>query len=176
MQPGPANRTSVDVIAATEDHVEGIARIYDSYVDDSPATFDLEPKGADPWRDALEESDPDRGHHLLVAVEPGGAVVGFAKSGTFRERAAYASTCEVSVYVDADQRGRGIGTALYAALLELLDASSLRLATAGVTEPNEASAALHRSFGFERVGTFDDVGVKFGRPWSVTWYQRRLGG
>ena len=43
-----------------------------------------------------------------------------------------------------------------------------------MTSPNPASAALHESLGFTLVGTFEGVGVKFGRPWDVTWYQRSL--
>jgi phosphinothricin acetyltransferase len=101
-------------------------------------------------------------------------VLGYAKSGQFKERAAYSTTVETSVYVDEAARGEGVGTALYRALLERLEASDLRLAVAGVTEPNPASTRLHLALGFERVGTFDGVGVKFGRPWSVTWYQRPL--
>jgi phosphinothricin acetyltransferase len=127
----------------------------------------------DAWRKVLADSDPAAGHFLLVALE-GDRVLGYAKSGTFMLRAAYDSTCLASVYVAAGARGRGVGTALYARLFELLDASPLHLATAGITEPNEASTALHLAFGFQRVGTFDDVGVKFGKPWSVTWYQRPL--
>ena len=99
---------------------------------------------------------------------------GYALSTTYMQRAAYDGTCVTSVYVAADARRRGIGTALYSRLLELLDASPVQLAVAGITEPNEASTALHLALGFKRVGTFEGVGVKFGREWSVTWYQRPL--
>ena len=80
------------------------------------------------------------------------------------------------MYVDEEARGGRIGTALYRELFARLDASPLRLAVAGISEPNEASTALHRAFGFERVGTFTGVGVKFGRAIDVTWYQRALAG
>jgi phosphinothricin acetyltransferase len=158
---------------ARADHLEQIAAIYAEVVRNSPATFDIEPPSIERWREALAHADPAAGHFLLVALE-GGHVLGYAKSGRHKERAAYNSTCETSAYVAHDARGRGIGTALYARLFELLEASPLRLAVAGVTQPNEASTALHLAFGFELVGTFEGVGVKFGKPWSVTWYQRPL--
>ncbi len=138
-------------------------------------TFDLEPPPIERWRQLLEATDPAAGHLLLAALDDAGDVLGYALSAGYMERAAYDSTCVTSVYVAADARGRGVGTALYSRLFGLLDASPLRLAVAGITEPNEPSTALHLALGFTRVGTFDGVGVKFGREWSVTWYQRPLG-
>jgi hypothetical protein len=67
-----------------------------------------------------------------------------------------------------------VGGALYDALLARLDESPLRLAVGGVAEPNEASTRLHLSRGYTPVGRFEGIGVKRGREWDVTWYQRRL--
>jgi L-amino acid N-acyltransferase YncA len=165
----------VEVVAAESHHLPEIAAIYAEEVRSSAATFDLEAPGLGYWARSLEQVDPDAGHHLLAALDPGdGRVLGYAKSGRFRERAAYDTTCEVSIYLARDARGRGVAKALYARLFELLDASPLHLAVAGMTEPNPASHALPRAFGFERVGTFSGVGIKFGRAWDVTWYQRPL--
>ena len=76
-----------------------------------------------------------------------------------------------------DHRGKGVGKALYSELLSRLERNpAYRMAVAGVAQPNPASDALHRAHGFTEVGTFDDVGEKFGRPWSVRWYQRPLNG
>jgi len=105
-----------------------------------------------------------------------GEVLGFAKSGPFKTRPAYDTTRETSAYVHTDHRGEGVGNALYTELLRRLDATEgLRLAVAGITQPNPASEALHARHGFTVVGTFEDVGVKLGRAWSVRWYQRPLG-
>ena len=174
MNAEPAAATRTRVIAAAPRHLEQIARIYAEIVRTSPATFDLEPPPADHWQRMLADVDPRAGHFLLVAVDGEGAVLGHAKSGRFRDRAAYDTTCETSIYVDGPARGRGVGRALYAHLIELLEASPARLAVGGMTEPNPASAALHESLGFTRVGTFEGVGFKFGQPQSVTWYQRSL--
>jgi L-amino acid N-acyltransferase YncA len=165
----------VEVLATESHHLPEIAAIYAEEVRSSAATFDLEAPDLGHWARSLEQVDPDAGHHLLAALDSeDGRVLGYAKSGRFREHAAYDTTCEVSIYIARDARGRGVAKSLYARLFELLDASPLRLATAGMTEPNPASHALHRAFGFERVGTFTGVGVKFGRAWDVTWYQRSL--
>jgi phosphinothricin acetyltransferase len=164
----------VTVVAAERRHLEGIAEIYAEEVRTSPSTFDLTEPDLDYWTQMLERADPEAGHHLVAALGDGDRVLGYAKSGRFRERAAYDTTCEVSIYVAKSARGQGVASALYRRLFELLDASSLHLAVAGMTEPNPASDALHRAFGFEKVGTFTGVGVKFGKPWDVTWYQRPL--
>jgi phosphinothricin acetyltransferase len=163
------------VVDATPEHLGQIGEIYAAVVRSSPATFDVDPPDTAWWRGALEHTDPEAGHYLLAALDDDGTVLGYAKSGLHKVRAAYATTCETSVYVAETARGRGVGAALYSALFERLDSSSLRLAVAGITQPNPASTALHLAFNFQLVGTFEGVGVKFGRPWSVSWYQRPLG-
>jgi phosphinothricin acetyltransferase len=113
----------------------------------------------------------------LVALGDEDEVLGYAKSGTYMERAAYDTTCLVSVYVADGGRGKGVGSALYDELLARLEATpALKLAVAGIAEPNEASIRLHVSKGFTYVGTFNAVGTKFDREWDVSWYQRPLGG
>ena len=167
-------RRAVRVFEAAAEHIEAITAIYAAAVATSHATFDIEPPGVDHWAAVIADSEPELGHHLLVAVFESGAVAGYAKSGTFIAKCAYDTTCETSIYIAEDARGAGVGTVLYGELFERLDRSPLRLAVAGLAQPNPASTALHLAFGFRPVGTFSGVGVKFGRPWDVTWYQRPL--
>lgn len=152
-----------------------MADIYGRAAEDTPATFDLEAHPLSWWEGLLADVDPARGNELLAAVG-GGEVVGFAKSGPFRSKAAYDTTRETTLYVHADRLGKGIGHALYTELLGRLDRSGLVMAVAGATQPNPASHALHLAHGFESVGVFEAVGVKFGRAWDVRWYQRPLAG
>jgi phosphinothricin acetyltransferase len=163
------------VVDAAEEHLTAIADIYAAAARDTPATFDLEGHPLSWWRSALSAVDPLAGNFLLAAVDGDGEVLGYAKSGGFRDKPAYDTTREVSVYVAEAARGRGVGRALYDALLARLESSAARLAVGGLAEPNPASTALHLSCGFTVVGTFVGVGTKFGRSWDVTWYQRPLG-
>jgi phosphinothricin acetyltransferase len=155
--------------------VPGIAAIYAREAEASPATFDLEGIPHEEWQRQIDALDPAKGHLMLVALDADDAVLGYAKSGTHRSRPAYDTTCEVSVYVAEGAQRRGVGGALYDELLARLEASPLRLAVAGMTEPNEGSRRLHESRGFTFVGTFHGIGTKFGRGWDVTWFERRLG-
>ncbi|WP_336052027.1 GNAT family N-acetyltransferase [Streptomyces sp. CA2R101] len=106
---------------------------------------------------------------------PGGALLGYATSSAFRPKAAYAPSVEVTVYCAPHAAGRGIGTLLYTSLFEALADEDVHRAYAGITQPNEASTRLHTRFGFRHIGTYTEVGRKFGRYWDVAWYQKDLG-
>jgi phosphinothricin acetyltransferase len=161
---------------AHETHAAAIAAIYAHAATTSAATFDLEGKPEDWWRAEIANADAAKGHMTLVALsDDGDVVLGYAKSGTYMERPAYDTTCLVSVYVAEGGRGQGVGGALYDELLAWLDRTDgLKLAVAGIAEPNDASVRLHLSKGFTYVGTFTAVGTKFGREWDVSWYERPL--
>jgi phosphinothricin acetyltransferase len=161
---------AIDVRDATQADLPAMAAIYDEQVRTSVATFDTEPRGAAYLGSKLADRAP--GRHLLVAVD-GDRVVGYAVSGPFRERPAYAGTTEVSVYVADGARGRGVARQLYAALLARLDAEpSVHTQLAVIALPNDASERLHEAFGFERVGVLREVGHKLGRWVDTAWWQR----
>jgi len=153
-----------------------IAEITNYYIANTAIHFAYEPVTADELR-AMWEHHRDR-HPWLVAEDrpPGstGPVVGFAKSGVWRDRAAYSWTAEVGLYVAPQARGRGLGTALYEELLVEVRMRGFRSAVSGITLPNEASIALHKKFGFDHVGTFADVGWKLGEWHTVDWWQKRF--
>jgi phosphinothricin acetyltransferase len=159
---------------ADERHAAAIAAIYDHAARTSPATFDLEGKPETRWREQIASEKREAGHITLVALAGDDEVLGYAKSGTYMERPAYDTTCLVSVYVAEGGRGKGVGGALYDELLARLERTELKLAVAGIAEPNEASIRLHLSRGFTYVGTFHRVGTKFGSEWDVSWYERPL--
>ena len=110
----------------------------------------------------------------LEAVWKDGTVVGYAKAGTWRDRAAYTWTAEIGLYVADGSRRQGVGNALYAELLSELERRGFRSAIAGITLPNEPSIALHRAFGFESVGTVRDAGWKHDRWCDVEFWQKRF--
>ena len=161
------------ITAARAEHLPEVAAIYAAAAL-TPATFDLEGWSSERWLEVLEAVDERAGNQLLVALGEGDAVLGYARSGPFKDRPAYATTRETSLYVAERVRRRGVGNALYAELLRRLEGVGLRLAVAGVAQPNPASDRLHRAHGFVEVGTFRNVGVKLGRAWDVRWYQRPL--
>jgi phosphinothricin acetyltransferase len=111
----------------------------------------------------------------MVATGAGAqGILGYATSGPFRPKPAYATSVETTVYVAPDSGRRGIGTLLYKALFEALADEDLHRAYAGVAQPNDASTRLHERFGFRHVGTYREAGRKFGRWWDVAWYEKEL--
>lgn len=156
---------------ATPDDATACAAIYAPYVTTTTVSFEEEPPDAAEM--ARRIAAAQERHAWLVAEDDDG-VLGYAYAGSFRARAAYRHTCEVSVYVDQDRRGGGVGRALYTALLDRMVDLGMRLAVGGATMPNDASERLHRALGFEVVGTFRDVGFKQDRWCDVRWFQKRL--
>jgi phosphinothricin acetyltransferase len=152
----------------------GIVAIYNHFVRTSPCTFEVTPVTVDQRAAWFEEHPPSGAHRLMVAVRPGGDVVGWATTSEFRPRAAYATTVESSVYCDPGCLGRGLGTRLYRTLFDSIRDEDLERIVAGVTLPNPPSVALHRRAGFESIGTFTRVGRKFGNFWDVAWFERPL--
>ncbi len=136
---------------------------------DTVATFDTEERGVAYLGAAMAALGPT---DAFLVAEEGGVVLGYALSGSFRPRPAYAGTRETSVYVAERARGRRVGRMLYAELLARLDAAGAHTQVAVIARPNEASEALHRAFGFEPVGVLREVGNKFGRWVDTAWYQR----
>ena len=149
-----------------------IAAIYDEQVRTAVSTFDLEPRPPSYWEARLASTEP--GDHLLVASLPDLPVAGYAYSSSYRPRPAYRRTREVSVYLDASARGRGLGRALYDDLLDRLVADGVHQVLAVIALPNPASEALHRACGFTQVGVLPEVGWKFDRWIDTAIWARTL--
>jgi L-amino acid N-acyltransferase YncA len=159
------------IYSASQAHGAACAAIYDEYVRDTVISLEEEPPGAAEMTGRIERIS--RTHPWLVA-EDAGRVVGYAYGSPHHERASYRWATDVSVYIDSANHRRGIGRALYEALFELLRDQGLLIACAGVTLPNEASVALHESFGFVPVGVYRGIGYKFGAWRDVGWWQVEL--
>jgi L-amino acid N-acyltransferase len=156
-----------EIRAAAESDLPAVAEIYAHESLHSYSTFETDERPVSAWREKLAS-----GHPFLV-VEVEGAVVGFAYASQFRDRPAYHRTVETSVYLHRDARGRRVGTALYAALLDLL-AARFHTALALIALPNDVSVRLHEQAGFVLVGTMREVGDKQDRLIDVGVYQRIL--
>ena len=160
-----------EVAAGSIDDLDGIAEIYHHYVLTTAISFEIEPRTKDAWREWFAGFG-ERGRHRLLVARDGVGVLGYASSGPYRPRAAYGPSVETSVYVTSTHLGRGIGVALYEALLSELEQEDVHRAYAGIAMPNPASVRLHERCGFRRAGYFTEQGRKFGRYWDVAWYER----
>ncbi|MCC8336617.1 N-acetyltransferase family protein [Streptomyces sp. R1] len=170
--PGTAE---VQVRPGVEEDLKALTDLYNHYVRETPITFDTEPFTPEERRPWLLSHPEDGPHRLRVAVNADSQeILGYATSGPYRAKPAYATSVETTVYVAPGAGGRGIGSLLYAALFDALAGEDLHRAYAGIAQPNEASGRLHARFGFRHVGTYREVGRKFGRYWDVAWYEKPL--
>ena len=157
---------------ATVDDADPIRAIYNLEVTTSTVTFDLVPRTVPEQRRWI--TDRSGAHAVLVAAEDD-EVVGFGSLSPFRDRPAYSTTVEDSVYVRRDRQGQGLGKLLLEELVRTATAHGFHTVIARVVGGHDASIAVHRSAGFEVVGTEREVGRKFGRWLDVVVLQRLLG-
>ncbi|MGO8870810.1 MAG: N-acetyltransferase family protein [Acidimicrobiales bacterium] len=150
---------------------EAIRAIYNAEVVGSTATFDLVPRTREEQAAWLAEHNGP--YPAIVAVD-GDEVLGFGSLSVFRDRPAYATTVEDSVYVDPARRGSGVGRALIEELVQLAIRHGFHTVIARIGGDNAASIALHRSCGFRLVGVEQEVGRKFNRWLDVSILQRLL--
>lgn len=165
---------SVAVRSAVESDLPALIAIYNWYVENSAATFDLESHDVGDRREWFDQFSAIGPYRLLVAVDDVGRLLGFAYSGRFRERAAYRPSIETSVYLKPDAGGRGVGSMLYQQLFAEIRREDLHRCYAVIALPNDASVALHRRFGFEEVGRLREVGFKHGDWWDVAYLEKAL--
>lgn len=149
-----------------------VAAIYAHHVVHGTATFDTSPPSILEW-EAKVATLADRQWPFLVA-EIGSKVVGYAYATQFRDRPAYAGTCEDSIYVAPDRVGRGVGSSLLAAVIAEAASSGFEqmIAVIGGAEP--ASVALHAKCGFVEAGRLRNVGRKFDSQLDTLYMQREL--
>ncbi|MDP8991580.1 MAG: N-acetyltransferase family protein [Actinomycetota bacterium] len=167
VEPSPP----VVVRLATMDDAEAIRAIYNREVTGSTVTFDLVPRTLSSQRAWLAAH---AGAHPAVVAMAGEEVVGFGSLSPYRERPAYATTVEDSLYVRHDVRRRGVGTELLRELVRLANVHGFHTVMARVVGGHQASIEVHRTCGFEVVGVEKEVGRKFGRWLDVVVMQRLL--
>jgi L-amino acid N-acyltransferase YncA len=151
----------ITIRSARETDLPEILEIYNHVILHTTAVYAYEPQTLE-MRKTWYDGKVKDGCPVFVA-EAGGRVVGLSTYGPFRAWPAYKYTVENSVYVAADQRGKGIARLLMPPLIDAARAQSYHAIIASIDATNEASLSLHRSFGFGEVAHFRQVGFKFGR-------------
>jgi phosphinothricin acetyltransferase len=161
---------SATIRLARAEDAAGVLAIYAPFCA-TPVSFEEEPPSLDEMRRRIAGT-LERWPWLVCAADA--EVLGYVYARPHRERAAYRWSVEVTAYVAAGQRRRGVGRALYTALFRLLELQGYCNAYAGITLPNPASVGLHEALGFRPVGVYRHVGYKCGAWHDVGWWQRDL--
>jgi phosphinothricin acetyltransferase len=164
----------ISIRRAEQADLPALLEVYNHYILNSPITFDIAPRTLEQRQAWFAGFASSGRYQCLVAVEDGQAC-GWASSHPYNERAAYETTISTTIYLAPEARGQGSGRKLYGALFEALEGADIHRIFAGITLPNAASVTLHRSFGFEEIGIYREVGRKFGRFWDVAAYLKPFG-
>ena len=165
---------TLSIRPATLADIPSITRIYEHAVRHGTASFELEPP---------DEAEMGRRMRALLdggfpylAAEADGELLGYAYAGHYRTRPAYRFTVEDSIYVAPQAQRRGAGRALLDALIVESEGRGFRQMLAVIGDSaHVGSIELHRAAGFRMVGTFENVGFKFGRWLDSMMMQRALG-
>jgi L-amino acid N-acyltransferase YncA len=174
MPAHPTQQTGLLIRPSIADDIPAFTAIYAHAVQNGTGSFELE--APDATEMARRRDDVLSKQLPWLTAQSGDQVLGYAYAGLFRPRRAYRFSLEDSIYIAPEARGRGVGRLLLAELLARCEALGARQMLAVIGDSaNQASVALHLAQGFEPVGTFKNVGHKFGRWLDVVLMQRALG-
>lgn len=165
--------TEIIIRPSREDDISAIAEIYAYEVLQGTASFDEEPPSEEKML-AKRADILDLGFPYLIA-EVDGEVVAYSYVSPYRQRSAYSNTVENAIYVHPEKRISGIGYKLLSAVLDLCEKTDIKQIIAVIGDSdNLGSIKLHKKLGFRKVGTFRDVGFKFGRWLDSVLMQKTL--
>ena len=161
----------VNARIANVNDAQGILQIYTPHVLHDACTFETRVPSTDEFEARISKCLQK---FPWIVCEIDNNIAGYVYASMHREREAYQWTCESSVYVHKNFKGKGIGKALYEALFQILEAQSLVNVYAGITLPNEASVRLHEGCGFRLFAEYENIGYKLGKWHKVGWWKLQI--
>lgn len=162
----------VTVRTATKNDIQSMLDIYNEIILNTTAVFQYDLHTLEQRKEWFAKKQEENSQ--VFVAEEYNSVVGFSTFGPFRNWQAYQYSVENSVYVKANQRGKGIGTLLLQPLIDAAKQMNLHTMIAGIVADNEASLALHKRFGFIEVAHFKEVGYKFNQWLDLKFLQLML--
>jgi L-amino acid N-acyltransferase YncA len=154
---------------ASEKHASSIVSIYNYYIEHTHHTFEETPLDQNAMEARITESI-----YPWLIYEKKDEILGYAYISPWKSRSAYRHSAESSIYLKKEAAGRGVGTELYAALIELAKKHNIHALIAGISLPNPRSIALQEKFGFKKIAQFKEVGLKFGEWIDVGYWELLL--
>ena len=148
-----------------------IAEIYRPYVLNTAITFEYDPPSAEEMEKRIAGTLPA---FPYLVWEEDGVVLGYAYAHPLYARAAYQWNAELSVYVEMNHRGKGIGGKLYRCMMGILKLQNIQSVYACITEPNPGSIAFHHALGFTDLALYPHCGFKHGNWYGVNWLVKHL--
>lgn len=168
-----AAEKDIRIRKAEYEDLKSLLEIYNYEVVNGVATLDLHPKTMEEWEKWFYAHNVE--NHPLLVAELRGQAAGYASLSSYREKEAYRSTVELSVYIGNSYRRKGVATKLMKEIIEEAKKDKdTHLVVSVITAGNEASVKLHEKYGFTFCGTIHEVGMKFGRYLDIENYELRV--
>ncbi len=145
-----------------------ISEIYNYYILNSVITFEESPVSIEEMGQRIASITSEL---PWLVYEHDGQIAGYAYASKWKTRSAYRHSAETTVYLKHGQSGKGVGTLLYAELINRLGNMGFHALIGGIALPNDASVALHQKFGFEKAAHFKEVGFKFNQWIDVGYWE-----
>lgn len=159
--------------------VKRLLEIYDYYVQNTAITFEYDTPSLEEFSSRMENIMK---RYPYLVIENEGRIIGYAYAGVFKARAAYDWSCEITIYIDRNERKSGMGRMLYETLEEKLKAQGIMNLYACIGYPEiddeyltKNSADFHEHLGYTKVGEFHKCGYKFGRWYDMIWMEKIIG-
>ncbi len=162
-----------EIVDASEAHLPGVVAIFNHAVRETFSIWSETETTLEQRRNWLSARN-GAGFPVIVAVDPGGRVLGYGSFGVFRDFPGYVKTVEHSVYVSPDAQRRGVGRAILNELVVRARVMGLAAMVGGIDSTNGASIALHEQAGFEVQGNLKGVGRKFGKSLDLVFMVKSL--
>ena len=158
---------------------ERLLEIYAYYVLYTAVSFETEVPSYDEFKSRIETFTAK---YPYIVIEEDGRVMGYAYAHAFVGRAAYDRSCELTIYLDKDAKGKGYGRALYEELESRLKSKGILNLYSCIGDPDKEdeyltkdSERFHAALGFKKVGDFCKCGHKFGRWYNMIWMEKIIG-
>lgn len=161
----------VSFLEITEAYLPQVLEIYNHYIENSTATFHIQPLTLEEMRRIVFFPDPRLKTYLVLDREN---LAGYCILGRYKEREAYGITAEVTIYLHPKYTGRGIGSQALKFIERLARQNQFHSLLSGTCGENSASIKLFEKNGYTRCAHYREIGKKFGRLLDLVYYQKLL--
>ena len=151
---------------------EAILKVYAPFITDTCISFEYVVPSVEEFAQRIASISAE---YPYIVLEEDGEIVGYAYSHRYLERVAYSWDVEVTIYLAHKVQGKGLGVILYDALEKLMALQNIKNLYSCITGDNVHSIEMHRSMGYELIGTFPKAGFKHDRWLDVVWMAKTIG-
>ena len=151
---------------------EAILQVYAPFITDTCISFEYVVPSVEEFAQRIASISAE---YPYIVLEEDGEIVGYAYSHRYLERVAYSWDVEVTIYLAPKVQGKGLGVILYDALEKLMALQNIKNLYSCITGDNVHSIEMHRSMGYELIGTFPKAGFKHDRWLDVVWMAKAIG-